>query len=330
MRKVVIRMPNWLGDLVMGTPMITEAKLRWPDATITALCKDGLAPLLEGHPDLTNVLPLSQVSTAQLDYDIGLLLTNSFSSSWMFYKARIPQRIGYVGDWRRWLLSDPIPKPVQLGHEHLVDTYKRLLGVPFSDSKPLLHIKSQERKEARARLRRLGVPKDAVCIGVNPTAAFGPAKCWLPERFRALTQCFPEAYFLFFADPSGVALVTDMCRDLPASVLNLAGQTTLRELMSLMTCCDVFVSNDSGPMHLAAALQIPLVAIFGSTNVVATGPYQHGRVLYKKAPCSPCYKRHCPIDFRCMTAITVEDVAEQIEQVLQEQNKLLHEPCCKA
>ncbi|MBS0646824.1 MAG: lipopolysaccharide heptosyltransferase II [Verrucomicrobia bacterium] len=323
MRTVVIRMPNWLGDLVMATPMIEEAKRCWPGSEITVICKDPLVPLLEGNPHLKEVIPLSKAHPASLHYDIGLLLTNSFSSAWLFYRAKIKKRIGYMGDWRRFLLSHAIPRPLQLGKEHLVDSYKRLLNVPFSDSKPFLYLRAQERKEARTRLRRLGVPKDALCIGINPTAAFGPAKCWLPERFRELTTRFPDAYFLFFGDKAGIETVQGICQGLPASVINLAGQTTLREFMALLTCCDILVTNDSGPMHVAAALQIPLVALFGSTNATATGPYLHGTVIYKNAPCSPCYKRTCPIDFRCMTAISVNEVEAKIHEVLKATQPLL-------
>lgn len=138
----------------------------------------------------------------------------------------------------------------------------------------------------------------------------------MPERFRELTTRFPEAYFLFFGDEQGSAIVHQICQGLPASVINLAGKTTLRELMALLVCCDLFLTNDSGPMHIAAALQVPLIALFGSTNEIATGPYKQGTLIHKHAPCSPCYKRVCPIDFRCMTSITVDEVADKLRHFL--------------
>lgn len=311
---IVIRMPNWLGDLVMATPMIEEIKIKWPTSHLTALCKDPLLPLLEGHPSINALLPLSKAEHIQAD--LGILLTNSFSSAWHFFKNRIKKRIGYRNECRSFLLTDPKPFPKERGNEHLVDTYKRLLDVPFSPSHPKLFITPQEKIHAKQTLKNYGIPENVTLIGVNPTAAYGPAKCWLPERFRELTTRFTDCYFLYFGDPSGQAQVAEICKGLSASVLNLAGKTTLRELMALIAECDAFLTNDSGPMHLAAALRTPLLALFGSTNEIATGPYHCGEIIHKHVPCSPCYKRVCPIDFRCMTQITVDEVEQKLRRIL--------------
>lgn len=314
MTRLLIRMPNHLGDIVMATPVLEEVRKRWPQATVTALCKDVWLPLLEHHPHLDALLPLSSTPLSSLQYDIGLLLPNSFSSAWMFYRAGIKQRIGYRGDWRAWLLTEPFSRPRQ--QQHLVETYKHLVGAAHSPATPTLHVTSQEKKGARTSLRRLGVPKGALCVGIHPTAAYGPTKCWLPERFRELMRRFPSVYFLVFSDQTGAAIVHNICQGLPTSVLNLAGKTTLRELMALITCCHACVTNDSGPMHIAAALNIPLIALFGSTNAHVTGPYRHGTIIDKHVACAPCYRRHCPIDFRCMTTITVDEVEHTLRSLL--------------
>lgn len=295
----------------MATPMIEEARLKWPDASITTLCKDPLAPLLDHHPDVDENLPLSRAD--KIKGDIALLLTNSFSSAWHVFRRRIKKRIGYKNEGRSLLLTERHLFPKERGSEHLVDTYKRLLHVPFSKSAPTLYVTEEEKKKAGQTLLRYGIPKNAHVIGVNPTAAYGPAKCWLPDRFREVTKRFPESYFLYFGDESGKELVSKICEGLPANVINLAGKTTIRELLALLTCCNVFLTNDSGPMHLAAALKIPLLALFGSTNEVATGPYRHGTVIHKHVECSPCYKRVCPIDFRCMKRITVDEVCQLLK-----------------
>ena len=294
----------------MATPMLEEARKKWPDAHITAICKDPLAPLLDNHPDLDTTLPLSEAT--KIKADLGLLLTNSISSAWHFYKNRIKTRIGYKNEGRSLLLTKRLSFPKERGKEHLVDTYKRLLDVPFSPSKPKLSITPSETEEAKRLLGRCGIPEEATLIGVNPAAAYGPAKCWLPERFTALTKRFPNCYFLYFGDHTAAPLITEICKGLPASVINLAGQTTIRELMALINECNAFLTNDSGPMHVAAALQTPLLALFGSTNEIATGPYHFGKIIHKHTPCSPCYKRTCPIDFPCMTQITVDEVEEQL------------------
>ncbi len=316
--KIAIRMPNWLGDLVMATPMIEEVRKRWGAAHITAICKDPLASLLQGHFDLDVILPLSKATHIQAD--IGILLTNSFSSAWHFFKNKIKIRIGYKSDGRSLLLNNPIPFPKERGKEHLVDTYKRLLGVPNSPSRPQLFITQEESDAAKKKLRCYGIPDGALLIGVNPTAAYGPAKCWLPERFREITKRFSDCYFLYFGDRTGLPLVTQICQGMPASVINLAAQTTIREFMALIAECDVFLTNDSGPMHLAAALRTPLLALFGSTNEVATGPYHFGKIIHKHVSCSPCYKRVCPIDFHCMTQITVDEVEKELIFLLQKRS----------
>ncbi|MFN0064670.1 MAG: glycosyltransferase family 9 protein, partial [Chlamydiales bacterium] len=148
-----------------------------------------------------------------------------------------------------------------------------------------------------------------------PTAAFGPAKCWLPERFREVAKRLtdnPENHVLFFGDKAGAAQVAAISEGISPHVHNLSNKTSLRELIALIASCDHFLTNDSGPMHLAAALAVPLLALFGSTNEISTGPYLHGKTLHKHVSCSPCYRRTCPIDFRCMKQISVEEVMSEL------------------
>ena len=156
-------------------------------------------------------------------------------------------------------------------------------------------------------------------IGINPGAAYGSAKCWLPERFRELTEKLlqnPNTRILYFGDKAGASLVNEICADLPDRVINLAAQTTIRELMAYIQACHLFLTNDSGPMHMASALGTPLVALFGSTSDRYTGPYRGGKVIHKHVPCSPCYRRTCPIDFRCMTQIGVDEVYQTLQAYL--------------
>ena len=126
----------------------------------------------------------------------------------------------------------------------------------------------------------------------------------------------PKVKIVYFGDKSGASLVQEICVDLPDRVINLAGKTTLRQLIALINQCHFFLTNDSGPMHVASALGIPLIALFGSTSDIATSPYNGGKVIHKHVPCSPCYRRECPIDFRCMTQITVEEVYREIRALL--------------
>lgn len=337
-KNVIVRLPNWLGDLVMATPILTDLRHQWPDAKITALCQGAVGALIQSDPHIDELLvfkrsrrrfsnPESKEILKQLRtgfYDLGLLLTNSFSSSWLFWRGHVQQRIGYATHWRRWLLNLPISLPKTRHTQHLVLTYKGLLeplGIPVSSTAPKLYLTNQETITAKERLSHLfpSSLSDPFIIGINPGAAYGTAKCWLPERFQQLTQRLlqnPKNMLLFFGDQAGAPLVNEICKAFPARVINLAGQTSLRELMALIQSCHLFLTNDSGPMHIASALGVPLVALFGSTNDVTTGPYHGGLVIHKHVECSPCYRRVCPIDFRCMKRIEVEEVYQALQEFI--------------
>jgi heptosyltransferase II len=223
------------------------------------------------------------------------------------------------------LLTDAV-SPLKK-RQHLVLTYKELLqplGIAPSSTSPKLYLLPEEIAQARQLLiSTYGISADRPLVGINPGAAYGSAKCWLPERFREVALEIldkTDATVLFFGDAGGAALTKQICRDLPPRVLNLAGTTSLRELMCLIHLCDVLLTNDSGPMHMAAALGTDVVALFGSTDPVVTGPYGQGIVIQKQVSCSPCFQRTCPIDFRCMKGITSEEVISSILKILQKRS----------
>lgn len=329
---ILVRMPNWLGDAVMATPILADVRARWPDATITAMCQGGVGSLLIGNPYIDEIFTFSRPNEflrrqekrglieriRQGKYDLGILLPNSFSSAWLLWRGWVKRRIGFASDWRSLLLTKAISFPEERGKEHLVRTYKRLLeplGIPISETMPELFVTKEEQLAADQLLDQHDVPKGSKIVGINPGAAYGSAKCWLPERFRSVIEKLledPNIYVVCFGDQEGASLVRAICEGLPSRVVDLAGGTSLRELISLIQKCTVFLTNDSGPMHIAAALKTPLVALFGSTNEIATGPYNHGDVIHKHVDCSPCYKRTCPIDFRCMKRIEIDEVYQAL------------------
>lgn len=336
---IIVKMPNWLGDLVMATPVLEDLRAHFPDAQITAMCSSAIAPLLKEDPHITDLYsyqrPNGWVHRSQHweiiqdlrrgMYDLGILLTNSFSSAWWFWRGHVKNRMGYPGNCRSLLLSEVVSPAPNRAQQHLVVTYKQLLaplGIPLSNSVPRLYLTPGEQMAAKEKLTQI-VPLElhkTLLLGVNPGAAYGSAKCWPPDRFVALSKKIlenPWICMLYFGDESGTPLVEDICRQIPSErVINLAGKTTLRELLALTEQCAAFLSNDSGPMHIAAALDVPVVALFGSTNELVTGPYRSGTVLHKHVACSPCYKRVCPIDFRCMTGITVDEVHAALIKIL--------------
>ena len=337
-QNIIIRMPNWLGDVVMATPVIAELRKRFPEARITAMCQNNVASLLTGNPHIDEIFSFSRPNhflrkqenrdvigrLRQGKYDLGILLTNSFSSAWWFWRSGIKRRLGFANEGRTILLTDRVPFPKERGEEHLVVTYKRVLsplGIGISDTPPELFVTPEERAIVETILQENHVPLEGKLIGINPGAAFGPAKCWLPERFRQVAFKLlenPENTILFFGDEGSKSLVKEITQGMPGRVVNLAGMTKLRELVALIERCDVFLTNDSGPMHIAAAVRTPLLALFGSTSDIATGPYLFGKVIHKHVSCSPCYLRTCPIDFRCMKRIEVDEVVYELKKMLED------------
>jgi heptosyltransferase II len=336
-QNIIVRMPNWLGDLVMATPVLADLRHHWPEAKITAMCQGGLGTVLQEDPHVDELLNFKKPSgwihrkehldiiepLRQGHYDLGVLLTNSFSSAWWFWRGNVQNKIGYATHMRNWLLDIPVPFPEQREFQHLVITYKMLLaplGIPLTSSSPHLYITEQEKQLIQEWLAKYGIEKGDIIVGINPGAAYGSAKCWLPERFKELSQLLledPKVKILYFGDRAGAQLVSQLCVGMPERVINLAGKTSLRELMAFIQACTVFLTNDSGPMHIASAMGTPLIALFGSTSDIATSPYSGGIVIHKHVACSPCYRRECPIDFRCMTRIEVDEVYSQLRKLFE-------------
>ena len=333
-RNILVRMPNWIGDLVMGTPVLTDLRSAFPKASITAMCRTPICELLQQDAAIDELFCFTKPSNNFLrreehrniiakiqkgKFDTAILLTNSFSSAWWCWQGKIPRRVGYSAHLRRVLLTDPVAWPKEKTHQ--VDLYKKLLsplGLSHSATAPRLYVSKKEVDESKELLYQRGYVKGSKLIGINPGAAYGSAKCWPPERFRALAlELLKEGHIAFFGDASTFNLVKEICSGLPERVMNLAGVTSLRELACIIKDCDLLITNDSGPMHIAAAFETPLIALFGSTDAQATGPYgKPDAVINKHASCSPCFKRVCPIDFRCMKEISVSEVAEKARAVL--------------
>lgn len=335
-KNIIIRMPNWLGDVVMATPIIQDTKTYWPNATLTVMCQTNMLPLLKEDPYINEIFTFDRPSAwlhriqernlinrlKKGHYDLGILLTNSFSSAWWFWRGKIKNRIGFKGNFRNLFLQHKVSFPKNKEIQHQVLTYKSLLfplGIPLSETKPKLYISQNDLKDAHELLSVHGVKKTSILIGINPSSAYGPAKCWLPERFQEVTTKLlanPNIHVIYFGDQASKPSVNQICKGLPKRVINLAGLTSLSEFMALIMLCNVFLTNDSGPMHLASAIGTPLLALFGSTSDIKTGPYEGGKILHKRVECSPCYKRTCPIDFKCMTSIETEEVYEEIEKLI--------------
>ena len=319
MQKIIVRFPNWLGDLVMAQPILAALKETYPESELTALVKSPLHLVLKNDPSLDHLWLLEDSPPARLKrekFDLGVLLTNSFSSALHFFQGRVKKRLGYKSDLRSLLLN--LRAPFNKKKEHQFISYQRVLSplnFPFAFEPPHLYLSGVEKEQAHKRLLDLGYRKNKKLIAFSPFAAFGKAKCWPLENYLSLAKKLiakKDAYVLFLGEKVFQKELDRRVKD--DRFLNLVGKTTLRELIALLNEADLVVANDSGPMHLAAALNTPLIALFGSTSPVLTGPFygQKAEVIYKKFDCSPCYKRECERKNFCLAEITVVEVFNKI------------------
>lgn len=317
----------------MATGAVDAFHQRCPDDTITLLGPPAILTVFSSSYNPYNLLPydrekkdaglvgLSRLSGMLRDeyYDAGYLLTNSFSSAFMFYLGRIPERIGYRGQLRTLLLTeavDPLPASAHQAQQytHLLIHEKEMLPAPT------ICISPEERERARQTLEELdslGHTRIGMAIG----AAFGPAKRWPVEHFAALArECVKrmDARVLIFGARNETELAESIRQQAGEGVVNLAGKTTLRQLLALIQQCRVVVSNDSGTMHAATAVKTPVIAIFGSTDPLKTGPIgNNNRVLYEKMECSPCFDRACRFGhYDCLKRITPSFTIKYIEELL--------------
>ena len=337
-QNIIIRMPNWLGDIVMATPFIAAVKKSFPLAKLTVMCQHIGAQLLLHDPHIDELFAFKRSKpffsrrhdlesiTEHLKighYDLGFLLSNSLSSAWWFFQGGVKRRIGFKNGLRNIFLTDKMTKPSKQEPIHQVDEYLLLLkalGITPQKISPKLFLTDQEKNEALGLFKRLNIDDSQLVIGVCPGAAYGSAKCWPKEYFCELLSKYADQKsrlrFLFLGDRTQEVMIEEIVAKFPELSINLAGKTTIRELMSVISRLDLLLTNDSGPMHIAQALGVKLLALFGSTSPQRTGPYDSGKILYHHVDCSPCYKRTCPIEFPCMRSITPQIVYHEIAKLL--------------
>jgi heptosyltransferase-2 len=342
-RRILVRATNWVGDAVMSLPALAALRRRFPRAHIAVLARGWVAGLYRRESFADEIIAYeparglagwrARLATANLlrkkNFDCALLLQNAFDAALIARLAGIPRRIGYNRDARGWLLTDAVavPAPGEIPpHEsfYYLELLRRVGWVDRLPERELVRLESRgaAREAGQARLAALGI--SAPVVGVSPGAAYGNAKRWFPERFALAAAEVAgriKGEVVLFGSGGEHPLceqVAEGLRWLGAGVRNLAGETSLEEFVDLAAACRVFLTNDSGSMHIASALDVPTVAIFGATNHVTTGPTGPlARVLRKDVDCSPCLLRECPIDHRCMTAVEAPWVAQTALELLQ-------------
>lgn len=322
--KILIRATNWVGDAIMALPALRAARARFPEAEIAILARSYIAAIYDnqGVANKLVILDGGRSVIAELKnqkFDTVLLLQNAFQAAWIAWRAAIPERIGYARDGRSLLLTKAVPVP-KLGETPAHEQYyylELLRRIGWLDSLPneahiTLNVPQGNRDRAAEFLPTAGARPGKVRIAIGAGASYGLAKCWPPSRFAELAnrlQSQMEADVILF----GTATEAPVSRAITAGMrhppVDLTGKTSIADLPALLSQCDLFVGNDSGAMHVAAAVGLPVVAVFGPTDPFGTAPVTpRCSIVQEKPYCSPCFLRRCPTDHRCMTRVTPEAV----------------------
>ncbi len=324
--KVLIRVPNWIGDSVLALPAIESIVNHFSEAEVWLNAADWVKDIFLSQAKVAGVLPLSPVNSLsrlqaaarplkEQRFETGVLLTNSFASALLFFLAGIPERWGYGADGRSLLLTKAVRRLSPDSPRHQVHYYLDLvsgLGLTTRPPELRLPVPLEEKEKARERLLKLGVNSERPLVILSPGASYGPAKRWPASRFARLASIFQaknDAAVLIIGSAGEAEIAESIVSSMGKKPPVLTGQTTLPQLLGLISLASLFVSNDTGPMHLANALRVPVVAIFGPTDPEVTGPFERPAAVIKKdVPCWPCSYRACPYDHRCMTRIEPEEV----------------------
>lgn len=304
----------------MSLPALCAIRDRFPKARIAILARPSVADLYVRESFADEIIAYNLQSSWGIgrelrhrQFDCAILLQNAFEAAWIAWLAKIPTRIGYKRDGRQLLLTRAVdvPKPGEIPRHQRFYYLELLRRAGLIDALP-------ESDVIRLRPRAAGAKR---IIGVSPGAAYGTAKRWIPERFAKAAGALAEARgasIALFGTTSERVLCEELARLLNGrEVTNYAGETTLAQFIDLAAGCELFLTNDSGSMHIASALGVPTVAIFGATDDTATGPTgSNARVVRQPVECSPCLLRECPIDHRCMTGVSAERVVKEALQLL--------------
>jgi heptosyltransferase-2 len=330
-QRLVVRAPNWLGDAVMALPALESLRAAMPAAHVTIAAIGSIAPMFEEDTSAAPEAVLTigdRANEAALlaagSFDAALLLPNSFRSAWDARRAGIPERWGMSGNLRRMLLTRGVARP--RGKIHQSEYYLALvrgLGFEARASRPRISVRPHTVSRVDGLFSRHRIEPAAPIVGFAPGAAYGHAKRWPPPRVALVIERIArerQATCVLVGAAGDREAGREIESALPPGVrvVNLIGQTDLRQLIGVLARCAAFVSNDSGAMHLAAAVGVPVTAIFGPTDERVTAPLGTHDVLVHQVFCRPCMLRDCPIDHRCMKGITADAVFAAVSARLHE------------
>lgn len=335
--KIMIRAANWVGDAIMTTPVVRAVRKNYPRARITVLAKPWVIPVYEHNPHINDVIVYDSADRHKrgwgtlrlskdlrpLGIDLAVLMQNAFEAGLIAFLGGVRERLGYNTDARGILLNRAVKLEPVLKKGHLIDYYIAILTKAglIDDGRTLdLFLSDADRRFAGDFIAELGLDTGKPVIGINPGATGGTAKRWFPDRYAQLAQQLARIYktkILIFGGPADHALGQDILAMSNGACTNIAGKTSLGRAFALIERCALFVTNDSGLMHAAAALNINQVAVIGSTDFVATAPANDNSVMVRvPTDCSPCLKDTCPTDHLCMDRISVDMVLQSCRSFL--------------
>jgi len=329
-RRILVRSTNWVGDAVMTLPALEAVKQNFPESSITVLARPWVVPLFKCHPAVDEVMPYEKrkgfvADLAEMarvinvirkqEFDLAVVFQNAFEAAFLTYFGGVRYRLGYNTDGRGILLSHRVVRNKEVLKVHQVEYYLSLLramGLEAASGDPEIYIADGDMEKAGDILHSKGIQDRDFLVGLSPGAIYGEAKRWPPDRFARIGDWAAEkwhARVLVMGSPKETDICESVCASMTNEVFNLCGRTSLSEAMGVIRHCGFFVTNDSGLMHVASALGVPTVAVFGSTDPVATGPRgPNTRIVKHDIECAPCLKPVCPTDYRCMLSIQPEEV----------------------
>ncbi|GAB4319143.1 MAG: lipopolysaccharide heptosyltransferase II [Candidatus Sumerlaeia bacterium] len=336
-RTIIIKSVNWVGDAVLTTPAVYALKERFPEARIVMVARPWVAGVFRANPAISDLWVVNEKAhwkayvnlirrIRRMRFDLGVCFPNSFSAAMLLWAGGVRRRMGYRRDARAMLLNASVAVTPDILAKRQVEYYLNILrdvvDLNTASRKLRLYPEIRECEEMDAFLLSLGVGPRDFLVGLNPGAFFGSAKRWLPDRFGLAAAHLIQHYgakVAVLGTERETPIAADVQRHCPHPLLDLTGRLTLRQLIALIRRTNFFLTNDSGAMHIAAAFDIPMVAIFGSTDWRTTPPHSDAAVIVRRddVDCAPCMLRECPIDHRCMTRISVEDVCRAIDEQIE-------------
>jgi lipopolysaccharide heptosyltransferase II len=328
--RILIRSSNWLGDAVMSVPAVRAIKSGRPDVDVTIAAPEKIAPMWKLIPEVDAIIPLPndsflpvvQLLTHQMRFDVAILFPNSLRVALETWLSGIPRRVGYRGHWRSWLVNQIIREPRKPGPpEHHSLRFLRIARECGAETQKTSNVQCPTPKVQLSDSYQLStINHQPLKIGLCPGAEYGAAKRWLPERFIEAAEKITaqsSAQWILLGTKNDAVIGEQIAAAIGDHCVNRIGQTTLDQLIDELRQCRLLLTNDTGTMHLAALLGVPVVAIFGSTEPRLTGPLGNGHIILRHhVECSPCFLRECPIDFRCMKAVSADEVATAVLSML--------------